>query len=67
MKQNLTGILLMVFGVVLYNIYGKEITTKGLKRADGTYFKHRVVAVILIFAGLMLSIRSLILKPDLTD
>ena len=65
MKQNLTGILLMVFGVILYNIYGKEITTKGLKRADGTYFTHRVIAVVLMFAGMMLSIRSLIFKPDL--
>lgn len=54
----------MVFGVILYNIYGKEITTKGLKRADGTYFTHRVIAVVLMFAGMMLSIRSLIFKTD---
>ncbi len=48
------GLALVVIGTVTYNIYGKEITTKGFKRIDGTYFTNRIYGAIIGAIGILI-------------
>jgi hypothetical protein len=52
------GLSLVVAGVITYNIYGKEITTSGLRRADGTFFTHRVLGTAMVFLGIIVAFGS---------
>lgn len=59
MKKFAFPILVIVVGIFLYHMYGKEIKTKGLKRSDGTYFQHRVIGSIIAFIGIVILISKI--------
>lgn len=61
------GLSLVAIGLLVYNIYGKEITTSGLRRADGTFFTHRVLGTAMVFLGIIVAFGGQIQKWILTN